>query len=590
MTGAGETGSWWTAGDDSFEGLRVEGGRGVGVAVERVGHPDVRRTAGRGHRRRRPGGTVRREPEVPPRDGRGARGTVSSWSSTAVACSRRSPSIRPGGTGLHVGDGGRPELHSCTLSHSGGPAVARRGRRGRAGRDRDLRGAGRGRAGRQARNGRLTAPDPRLPSCRRRVGRRLDGQRVGVRDQRVRRRRHRRALQRQRDHPGLPRPRQHGRRAPADDAPERLEIVRSSAAETARPDTGSGGLTRWDGDGWRGDGVEAMEATEAAPPSPRTPAEPSRDEPRPRAAKTNRSGPAATAGHGALADLLERAGRPGRPGRGQAGGRDPRTAAPDGRAPRRGRPAGAAAVAAPGLHRLARHRQDDRGAAVRRGSWPSSACIATGQLVEVGRPDLVAERRRRHRDEDRGAVRGGARRGAVHRRGVHAVRDGDRRPRLRPGGRRHAGQADGGPPRRGRGDRGRATRTRCASSWPPTPGWPRGSPARSSSPTTRADELVDDRRGAVPCARLPAGVRDPRGARHVLREHAARRRRSATAAARARCSRRWSAGRRTGSPRTPDVTPVEMTRLLPGGPRRRRRAPASARAPGPPTSTGSTRC
>ena len=74
--------------------------------------------------------------------------------------------------------------------------------------------------------------------------------------------------------------------------------------------------------------------------------------------------------------------------------------------------------------------------------------------------------RRAHRldgDPHPGGLRPGARRGAVHRRGVRAV-PGGLRPGLRPGGHRHAGEADGGPPGRGGGDRRRATPPRWSAS------------------------------------------------------------------------------------------------------------------------------
>ncbi|GHJ05658.1 hypothetical protein TPA0907_00250 [Micromonospora humidisoli] len=66
-----------------------------------------------------------------------------------------------------------------------------------------------------------------------------------------------------------------------------------------------------------------------------------------------------------------------------------------------------------------------------------------GQYIgHTGREDLVGVHR-------------GAGRGAVHRRGVHPLPGRGCRRRLRPGGDRHPGQADGGPPGPGGGDRRR---------------------------------------------------------------------------------------------------------------------------------------
>ena len=61
--------------------------------------------------------------------------------------------------------------------------------------------------------------------------------------------------------------------------------------------------------------------------------------------------------------------------------------------------------------------------------------------------------RRAHRAAHQGGLRARLRRRAVHRRGVHPHPRG-RRIRLRPGGRRHPAEADGGPPRHPR-DRAR---------------------------------------------------------------------------------------------------------------------------------------
>ena len=107
----------------------------------------------------------------------------------------------------------------------------------------------------------------------------------------------------------------------------------------------------------------------------------------------------------------------------------------------------------PGLRRPAGHRQDHgrpalRGTAGRaRRAAPRPA--RRGGPRRPGRP-----LRRPHRAAHPGRLRPGARRRAVRRRGVHPH---PRQParRLRPGGGGHPGEADGGPPRRGRADRGR---------------------------------------------------------------------------------------------------------------------------------------
>ena len=144
--------------------------------------------------------------------------------------------------------------------------------------------------------------------------------------------------------------------------------------------------------------------------------------------------------------------------------------------------AGDAGHATPRLRGQPGHRQDDRGAALGR-STPRSGCFATGTSLRRPAPIWSATTSGRPRSR-RTRSSAGPWRCAFHRRGVLAHRGGVRQ-RLRPGGGRHAAQADGGPPRRGRRDRrgiprgdGRVPRRR-------TRACGAGSRRPSGSPTTR---------------------------------------------------------------------------------------------------------
>ena len=119
----------------------------------------------------------------------------------------------------------------------------------------------------------------------------------------------------------------------------------------------------------------------------------------------------------------------------------------------RGRHAGLRPLAAHGVPRQPGHGQDHRGAAAGAHLRPARGALQR----PPGRGDPHRPDRRVHRADRAahdGQVQPGHRRRAVHRRGVlaHPAR---LRQGLRPRGGLHAAQADGGPPRRGGGDRGR---------------------------------------------------------------------------------------------------------------------------------------
>ena len=150
------------------------------------------------------------------------------------------------------------------------------------------------------------------------------------------------------------------------------------------------------------------------------------------------------------------------------------------------------------------------------GIYRAVGLLPKGHLVECDRSELVAGYVGPDRDQDGRGDRHGARRRAVHRRGLRA-----RRRRLRQRGDRHAGEGDGGPPRRAARDRrrlpgadgdvhhlqprarepvpahaGRSTTT-------PTTSWSRSSPASRDgadfTPTPEAfDRAAGDARGPTP--------------------------------------------------------------------------------------------
>ena len=148
--------------------------------------------------------------------------------------------------------------------------------------------------------------------------------------------------------------------------------------------------------------------------------------------------------------------------------------------------------AAHAVPRAARHGKDHGGPADRADLQVAGAA---GQGPHArGRPGRSG--RRLHRPDghqDHRADRGSAGWRAVYRRGVQPFRGQRRRgqQRLRPGGHRHAGPADGEPARPDRGDRGRLPRTRWRSSSPPTPDWRPASPCGWSSPTTPAPSCAE---------------------------------------------------------------------------------------------------
>ena len=182
----------------------------------------------------------------------------------------------------------------------------------------------------------------------------------------------------------------------------------------------------------------------------------------------------------------------------------PADAAPARRAPaHRGRADRADADPAPGVPGQPRDRQDD-GRAPGRRDLPGARAADQGA---PGRGRPLGARRRLPRADRREDVRGrrdGPRRCAVRRRGVRPGRG----PVRRRGG-EHAGQGHGGPPRRPRGDRRRATPGRWRRSSPPTPGWRAGSPRRSSSTTTPTPSCARSSPATADQGRLRADPRVP---------------------------------------------------------------------------------
>ena len=174
----------------------------------------------------------------------------------------------------------------------------------------------------------------------------------------------------------------------------------------------------------------------------------------------------------------------------------------------------------PRLHRQPGHRQDDRRPAGQR-HLPRPRAAVQGPAGR-GRP-LRAGRRlpRADGDEDGRRRRLRRRRGAVHRRGLQPDRDRPPGRPVRPGGRRHPGQGDGGPPRRPRGDRGRLPGTRWRPSSPRTRVWPAGSAPRSSSrttPTTSSSTILHQLAAGADYELVPEAVerfRETLGARHA---------------------------------------------------------------------------
>ncbi len=182
--------------------------------------------------------------------------------------------------------------------------------------------------------------------------------------------------------------------------------------------------------------------------------------------------------------------------------------------------------------------------------------LRTGQLVEVARPDLVAN------------IVGGtalktAERFAEALGGVFFI---DEAYTL-------AAAATGG---------------RCGRSSPPTRGWPRGSPGPSSSPTTPPPTWSPSSNSAAaptttgsnwrPATRSPSTSPSCPGTP-----------RSATGGPPGGCSRKWPAGRPTASPRTRTPTQSRWRGCCPKT-SAHCPAPASAPAPPPPTPPGSRRC
>ena len=292
--------------------------------------------------------------------------------------------------------------------------------------------------------------------------------------------------------------------------------------------------------------------------------------------------------------LLARVARARRPRHGQARGGHAGEPAADGQAAPRGRAARPADEPAPGLRRPARHRQDDRRPAVRPDPRRARGAARPARWSRSPAPTWSAAVRRRHRDQDDGEVQPRRWAGCCSStRRTRSLRPGAR-PRLRPGGDRHPGQADGGPPRRRRGDRRRLHRARCGSSWPSNPGL-----ASRFTRTIEFDELHrrragDHRRALLPDPPLHAGVRHPRGARRATSPRCRATSTSATPGPPARSSRRWSTGRPSGCADGADVPHEEHDPAAARGPRRppprrRRRRRRRQRRPGDPAGRSWTR-
>ena len=190
-------------------------------------------------------------------------------------------------------------------------------------------------------------------------------------------------------------------------------------------------------------------------------------------------------------------------------------------AARRGRPAEADHHPPPRLHRQPRHRQDHRGPPGQR-HLPRPRPAVEGP-ARRGRPLRAGGRLPRpDRDEDRRCRRLGRGRGALHRRGLQPDRDQPARRPVRPGGRRHPGQGDGGPSRRPRRHRGRLPRADAGLHQRQPRVWRAGSGPRSSSrttPTTSSSRSCSSSRQGADYELVPEAVerfrevlgRTPRG-------------------------------------------------------------------------------
>ena len=208
--------------------------------------------------------------------------------------------------------------------------------------------------------------------------------------------------------------------------------------------------------------------------------------------------------------------------------------------------------------------------------WPrSTARSAWSPPASWSRPTGRAGRRLRrpHRAAVTKVVDQRARRRAAHRRGV---RPQPRRRRLRPGGDRHPGQADGGPPRRPGGDRRRLPRgdgrvhrrqPRAELPLPPHHQLPRLHRRRARRHLRRPV------RGPTPTASDP-GPRTGCGTTSPASPAGGA---SATAGWPATCSRRQSSARRLASSAVAEPTDDELCTLA--SPRHRLAAPDAPSAP-----------
>ena len=192
------------------------------------------------------------------------------------------------------------------------------------------------------------------------------------------------------------------------------------------------------------------------------------------------------------------------------------------------------------------------------GSTAPSALLPKGHLVECDRSELVAGYLGQTALKTAEVIDARARRRAVHRRGVRAGRR-----RVRRRGDRHAGEGDGGPPRRAARDRRRL---------PGADGGVHHVEPRAREPLpahAEFDDYSDDELVEI-FARIASRRRlhpDRRTRSTALRGHPARRRRatrgSATAGSCATCSSRRSCARRGGCATSPTPTSTSCASCAP---------------------------